>query len=57
MMGTICASKIPHHSKRNPDVFHLVLLASKGKAMPVRASTGPEDSRRLRLPYFKTVGT
>jgi hypothetical protein len=30
---------------------------AKGKAIPLQAWTGPEDSRRLRLPVFKTVGT
>ena len=29
----------------------------KDKAIPLQAWTGPEGSRRLRLPYFKTVGT
>jgi len=29
----------------------------KGKAIPLQAWTGPEDSRRLRLPHFKTIGT
>jgi hypothetical protein len=29
----------------------------KGKAIPLQASIGPEGSRRLRLPDFKTVGT
>jgi hypothetical protein len=28
-----------------------------GKAIPLQAWTGPEGSRRLRLPDFKTVGT
>jgi len=28
-----------------------------GKAIPLQASTGPEGSRRLRLPDLKTVGT
>jgi hypothetical protein len=27
-----------------------------GKAIPVQVWTGPEASRRLRLPDFKTVG-
>jgi len=27
------------------------------KAIPVQAWTGPEDSRRLRLPDLKTIGT
>ena len=29
----------------------------KGKAIPLRAWTDPEGSRRLRFPDFKTVGT
>jgi hypothetical protein len=28
----------------------------KGKAIPLQAVTGPEGSRRLRLPDFKTIG-
>jgi hypothetical protein len=29
----------------------------KGKAIPLQALTGPEVSRKLRLPDFKTIGT
>jgi hypothetical protein len=29
----------------------------KGKAIPLQAWTSSEDSRRLRLPDFKTIGT
>ena len=29
----------------------------KGKAIPLEVWTGPEGSRRLRLPDFKTIGT
>jgi hypothetical protein len=29
----------------------------KGKAIPLQALTGPEGSRRMRLPDFKTVST
>jgi hypothetical protein len=29
----------------------------KGKAIPLQALTGPESSRSLRLPDFKTVST
>ena len=32
-------------------------LLSKGKEIPLQAWTGPEGSRRLRLPDFKTIGT
>jgi hypothetical protein len=36
-----------------------VLINGKGKgtAIPLQAWTGPEGSRRLRLPDLKTVGT
>jgi hypothetical protein len=30
---------------------------NKGKEIPLQAWAGPEGSRRLRLPDFKTVGT
>jgi len=29
----------------------------KGKEIPLQAWTGPEGSRRLRLPDFRTIGT
>jgi len=32
-------------------------VKGKGKTIPLQAWTGPEGSRRLRLPDFKTVGT
>jgi hypothetical protein len=32
-------------------------LGVKVKAIPLQAWTGPEGSRRLRLPDFKTIGT
>jgi hypothetical protein len=31
-------------------------IKGKGKAIPIQALTGPEGSRRLRLPNFKTIG-
>jgi len=31
--------------------------SDEGKAVPLQAWTGPEVSRRLRLPDFKTIGT
>ena len=41
------------------DVDERVLLnvIGKGKAIPLQAWTGPEGSRRLRLPDFRTIGT
>ena len=32
-------------------------IKGKGKAIPLQAWTGPEGSRRLRRPDFKTIGT
>jgi hypothetical protein len=41
-----------------PDTVHIaMILWGKCKAIPLQALTGPEDSRRLRLPDFKTIGT
>jgi len=34
----------------------LYFSKGKGKAIPLQASTGPEGSRRLTLPDFKTIG-
>jgi hypothetical protein len=34
-----------------------LLQTVKGKAIPLQALTGPEGSRVLRLPDFKTIGT
>ena len=31
--------------------------AEKGKAIPLQAWAGPEGSRKLRLPDFKTIST
>jgi hypothetical protein len=32
-------------------------LVKEEKEIPLQAWTGPEGSRRLRLPDFKTIGT
>ena len=37
--------------------FTVSALSKKGKAIPLQAWTGPEVSRRLRFPDFKTIGT
>ena len=34
-----------------------VPVKGKGKAIPLQAWTGPEGSRRLGFPDFKTIGT
>ena len=33
------------------------MATNNGKAIPVQVRTDPEGSRKLRLPYFKTVVT
>jgi len=38
-------------------IITTVLTIIKGKAIPLKAWTGPEGSRRLGLPDFKTIGT
>jgi hypothetical protein len=32
-------------------------MKGEGKAIPLQAWTGPEGSRNLRLPDFKTIGS
>jgi len=39
------------------NVTWLLITYVKGKAIALQAWTGPEGSRRLRLPDFKTIGT
>jgi hypothetical protein len=34
----------------------MFLLSGKGKEIALQAFTGPESSRRLRFPDFKTIG-
>jgi hypothetical protein len=43
-------------NKTGNAVLHTA-VTGKGKAIPLQALTGPEGSRRLRLPDFKTIGT
>jgi len=44
-------------STRAQSYTYLFIYKGKGKAIPLQAWTGPEDSRRMRLPDFKTIGT
>jgi len=43
------------YNPKRPESTTTLLL--KVKAFPLQAWEGPEGSRRLRLPDFKTVGT
>ena len=47
---------ILHSYVRNVE-HNFTFWTQKGKAIPLQAWTGPEGSRRLRLPDFKTFGT
>jgi hypothetical protein len=49
----LCSSE----SDRRKIIHWKLAILIKGKAIPLEAWTGPEDSRRLRLPNFKTIGT
>jgi len=37
--------------------LHALYTGKKGRAILLQAWTGPEGSRRLSLPDFKTIGT
>jgi len=43
----LCTGRTAHRGSRGIKV----------KAIPLQACTGPEGSRKLRLPGFKTIGT
>jgi len=43
-------------TKRGPESEKYSTALRKVKAIPLQAWTGPEGSRRLRLPDFKTIG-
>jgi hypothetical protein len=38
-------------------MHNYIQVKGKGIAIPLQAWTGLEDSRRFRLPDFKTIGT
>ena len=50
---------LPHKILKFEEFAVKLINVSKGKrkAVPLHAWTGPEVSRRLRLPNFKTIGT
>jgi len=61
IITTITTSTSTFLMKFIPSVFQYNqkynISKGKGKAIPLQAWTGPEGSRRLRLPDFKTIGT
>ena len=69
LIGSACWDKRPtlvrgwsvkfSASTRDGNIIGKILfsLVGKGKTIPLQAWTGPEGSRRLRLPDLKSVGT
>ena len=51
--------KVLHYHTMYPLYVNIRIpfIKGKGKAIPLQAWAGPEGSRRLRLPDFKTIGT
>ena len=49
LSGSVSYTSIPHASS--------CVSKRKGKTIQLQAWTGPEGSRMLRLPDFKTIGT
>jgi hypothetical protein len=50
----------PNLKYRHSPIYAISVLhfkkVNKGKAIPLKTWTGPEGSRRLKLPYFKKIG-
>ena len=55
----VCKLKTTYHGHTVllEDGTHVADTSLKDKALPLQAWTGPEDSRRLRIPDFKTIST
>jgi hypothetical protein len=56
-----CLNQYATHTHPHTHIFFNLFMYNKNKvegtAIPVQASTGPEGSRRLRLPDLKIIGT
>jgi hypothetical protein len=46
-----------HTDLKVPKLENKLQYPASSKAIPLQALRGPEGSRRLRLPGFKTIGT
>jgi hypothetical protein len=57
VFGTLIEIRILTTSTNSSVNTNISLSEGKGKAIPLQALTGPEGSRRLRLPDFMTMGT
>jgi len=48
-------AKTDRRDEANSHFLQFLRMLLKGKAVPLQAWTGPEGSRKLRLPYFVTM--
>jgi hypothetical protein len=55
--GLIFVRDVLHNVGSYTTESNKVITTVKSKAIPLQAWTGPEGSKRLRLPDFKTIGT
>jgi hypothetical protein len=56
---TLCLVQIDHviqNLKWDKNIQRIMVI-KRGKAITLQAWTGPEGSRKLRLPDLKTIGT
>jgi hypothetical protein len=49
--------RIPKYNTHKNNSLYLLQVTGKGKTIPLKPWTGSDDSWRLRLPDFKTIGT
>jgi len=50
-----CKDAVDRNNKEIQAYIRLLKDTCKGKEIPLQALTGPQSSRRLRLPNFKTI--
>jgi hypothetical protein len=56
LRSSVKAQRLKTNGRKTRDVrINIFLREGKFKAIPLQAWTGPEGSRRLRLPYFMTT--
>ena len=53
----VLEDRVQYSTVHIPNVFCDGKGKGKGKAVPLQTWTGPEGSRRLRLPDFKAIAT
>jgi len=54
---TMGIGSLPELKRPERGIDHPLHIGEGKKAIPLQTRTGPESSRRTRLPDFKTIGT